>query len=64
MKISRWILFIFLVTVVLRVAFITIYKLIKIGSLDGFDIALVLIGIACGYIAFVSFKKIYPLRNN
>ena len=61
MKIKRWILMLFCISICLRAVYFILYKTYLGLSIDGWDIALLAMGGVAGWIAWVSFKN---LRRN
>ena len=61
MRILRWIMMLFCISISLRAFFVVLYKIYLGGSIDGWDIALLVIGALAGWVASVSFKN---LRGN
>ena len=58
MRIIRWIMMLFCISISLRAFFVVLYKIYLGGSIDGWDIALLVIGALAGWVASVSFKNL------
>jgi uncharacterized RDD family membrane protein YckC len=57
-RLARWIMMLFCITVFLRAVFFVLYKIHLGRSIDGWDIALLLMGGMAAWIAWVSFKNL------
>ncbi len=58
MTILRWMMMLFCISISLRAFFVVLYKIYLGGSIDGWDIAMLIIGALAGWIALMSFKNL------